>query len=261
MQIDGREIGNGNAPYIVAELSGNHNGDIERAKELIRAAKEAGADAVKLQTYTPAELTSPKHTELWNLYDKLQTPREWHEELFDYARDQGITIFSSAFSVEGVKFLNELGSPAIKIASAEWADRDLIHEAMDTGRPVIISTGMVDGIDDPRLFPSSNVVWLHCVSNYPANVEDANLRVIRSLRFISQFVGLSDHTPGYETAIAATALGAVMIEKHFKLDDNCVDAEFSLNPRQFKEMCIAVRAIHKGMGDGVLRPTCEGRKR
>ncbi len=258
MQIAGREIGPHLPPYIVCELSCSHNGSIIQAKEMIRAAKQCGADSVKLQTYTPAELTTPEHKELWALYEKAQTPREWHQELFDYARELDITIFSSAFSVDGVKFLQELGAPAIKIASAEINDLALRKAAAATGLPVILSLGMMDSaLEDPQ--PD---ILLHCISQYPSKIEDANLRAIPSIQtWWGGNAGLSDHTPGYETVIAATALGAVMIEKHFKLDDNCIDAAYSLNPDQFAAMCVAVRAIWKGMGDGVIRPTGQPRQR
>lgn len=244
----------------MAELSCNHGGSLNKAKNLITAARNVGADAVKLQTYTPDELTTPEHKELWELYDKAQTPREWHQELFDFAHHIGITIFSSAFSVEGVRFLHELGSPAIKIASAEINNDDLIDAACRTGVPVIISTGMAADRGDIIWLPQ-NAIMLHCIAQYPAKIEDGNLRAIKTLRKLASLVGLSDHTPGYETAIAATALGAVMIEKHFKLDDDCIDAAYSLNPEDFGKMCKAVRAIWTGMGDGVIRPTCEPRSR
>jgi sialic acid synthase SpsE len=263
VSIAGREIGRHRPPYIVAELSCNHSGSFEKARELISAAKEADADAVKLQTYTPGELTTPEHAELWALYEQAQTPREWHETLFSHARAIGITIFSSAFSVEGVRFLRSLGSPAIKIASAEIRDRGLIKEAINTGLPVIISTGMARP-EDLICLPI-NTILLHCVAQYPSTIKEANLKAMATLRYDYdlgyELVGLSDHTLGYETAIAATALGAVMIEKHFKLDDDCIDAAYSLDPNEFGKMCKAVRAIWHGMGDGVIRPTCEPRSR
>jgi sialic acid synthase SpsE len=258
VQIAGREISNRYPPYIVAELSCNHSGNLVKALRLIKAAKEAGADAVKLQTYTPEELTSPNHPQLWSLYKRAQTPRGWHGLLFAYARMLDIPIFSSAFSVDGVKFLQKLGSPAIKIASAEACDEELLHAAGATGLPVIVSMGL--GKSPP---PQADIL-LHCVACYPSTNEEANLRAINTWsRCFSGGIGLSDHTPGYETAIAATALGAVMIEKHFKLseEDDCIDADWSLDPENFKKMCQAVRAVWYGMGDGVIRPTCEPRKR
>lgn len=259
VSIAGREIGSHQPPYIVAELSCNHGGKLAKCKQLVHAAKFAGADAVKLQTYTPAELTSPKHKDLWALYEKAQTPREWHAELFAYARSLGITAFSSAFSVDGVHFLKSLGVPAIKIASAEIHDKWLIGAAQSTGLPLIVSLGMADHYTDMP----SRAIALHCVAQYPSRIEDANLSALATWRskYSQLLLGLSDHTPGYETAIAATALGAVMIEKHFKLDNDCIDAAWSLDPRQFEDMCRAVRAIWHGMGDGVIRPTCEPRKR
>ena len=260
VSIDGREISNRFPPYIIAELSCNHSGSIEKAYALIDAAKKAGADAVKLQTYTPAELCKPD-CELWDLYEKAKTPREWHSELFLYARTVGITIFSSAFSVDGVDFLESLDTPAHKIASMEIRELPLVNAALRTGKVVIVSTGMATGADIGLLNLSTNVILLHCVAQYPAKIEDANLNAIKSLQRFCNLVGLSDHTPGYETAIAATALGAVMIEKHFKLDDDCIDAAYSLNPEQFSVMCKAVRAVWHGMGDGLIRPTCEPRQR
>jgi sialic acid synthase SpsE len=263
-------------PYMVAEISCNHGGDFDKATKLILSAVMAGADAVKLQTYTPAELTTPEHKDLWALYEKAQTPRDWHKELFEYAKFVGITIFSSAFSVDGVRFLQELGSPAIKIASAEFGGYHQLsveekssglvgracRAARSSGVPLIVSTGRAS-LEDICSFRSepSMTIFLHCVADYPSKIENANLGAIAKLQAYSENVGLSDHTPGYETAIAATALGAVMIEKHLKLDDDCIDAAYSLNPQQFSDMCKACRAIWKGMGDGVIRPTGQPRLR
>jgi sialic acid synthase SpsE len=261
LAINGREISEKLPPYIIAELSCNHSGSIEKAYALIDAAKRAGADAVKLQTYEPADLTTPNYPKLWNLYEQAKTPRAWHAELFLYARTIGITIFSSAFSVDGVRYLESLDTPAHKIASAEINDAKLVRAALDTGKPVIVSLGMAHSSNAESLAGYPRTILLHCVAQYPARVEDANLSAIKTLQEIGHHVGLSDHTPGYETAIAATALGAVMIEKHFKLDDDCIDAAYSLNPEQFAAMCKAVRAVHAGMGDGVIRPTCKPRQR
>ena len=258
MQINGRTIGEGQPPYIIAELSCNHNGSLDKAKLMIAMAAAAGADAVKLQTYKPEDLTNDP--ELTKLYQKAMTPREWHAELFGHAKRRGITIFSSAFSVEAVKFLEELGTPAHKLASMEIKRCDLRDAMLATGKPVLISTGMATEPQLRRVFGEPDVALMHCVAQYPSKIEDANLMAIKYLG-IENIVGLSDHTPGYETAIAATALGACIIEKHFKLDDDCIDAAYSLDPAQFAAMCKAVRAIYKGMGDGVIRPTCEPRKR
>lgn len=258
MQINGRPIGPNQPPYIIAELSCNHSGSITKAYDLIEAAQDAGADAVKLQTYEPSDLTTDP--ELTKLYQKAMTPRLWHEGLFQFAKDLGITIFSSAFSVDAVAFLEDLGTPAHKIASMEIREKALVDAVLATKKPVLVSTGMARPLDLLE-FCRPNVALLHCVAHYPARVEDANLRAITSLLDIHRLVGLSDHTPGYDTAIAATALGACVIEKHFKVDDDCIDAAYSLDPKQFAAMCKAVRAVHAGMGDGVIRPTCEPRKR
>lgn len=260
MNINGREISAHKSPYIVAELSANHSGSIDKAFRMIDAAKHAGADAVKLQTYVPGELTKPSNTELWKLYEKAQTPREWHWKLFEHAKANEITIFSSAFSVDGVKFLETLNTPAHKIASAELNDFDLIRAAFETGKPVIISTGLAHSGDLEKFKFKDNVVLLHCISRYPSRIEEANLRCINTLSEIN-LTGLSDHTSGFTTALAATALGAVMIEKHFKLDDDCIDAAYSLNPKQFRNMCRMVRAVWDGLGDGILRPSCQPRSK
>ncbi len=258
VSIAGREIGHHKPPYVVAEISCNHSGSFDKACALIRAAADAGADAVKFQTYTPAELTTPDHKELWDLYEQAQTPREWHAKLFECAEDCNVTPFSSAFSVDGVKFLYDLGVPAIKIASAEATDEKLVDAAIDTGLPVIVSMGMLSD-EDFRIMRWPDVIYLHCIARYPSRIEDANLQVIKDNWHC--LIGLSDHTPGYETAIAATALGAVMIEKHFKIDEDCIDAAYSLDPVEFAAMAKAVRAIWVGMGDGILRPTGQPRQR
>lgn len=224
-------------------------------------AKDAGADAVKLQCYTPDELTTRQHLGLWNLYEQAQTPRAWFEELMGHADDIGLSLFSSVFSVDGLKFVTDLGVPAIKIASHEIRDHNLIDRAVDTGLPVIVSTGLATE-DDLRNYAGMGIVWLHCVSQYPSTIEQANLLAIKTLQRYG-LAGLSDHTPGIETAIAATALGATVIEKHIKAyeNDRCIDAAYSLDPDQFATMCTATRAIWHGMGDGVIRPTGELRQR
>jgi sialic acid synthase SpsE len=199
------------------------------------------------------------YPDLWEFYTHAATPRAWFRELADHADDIGLALFASAFSVDGVKFLVDLGMPAIKIASHEIRDLNLIDRAVDTGLPVIVSTGLAIE-DDIRNYADMGIVFLHCISQYPSTIEQANLLAIRTLRRYGQ-AGLSDHTPGFETAIAATVLGAVMIEKHLKLDDDCVDAAYSLDPQQFAEMCNAVRAVWRGLGDGIIRPTGQPRRR
>lgn len=263
MKIRGREISYRLPPYIVAEISCNHNGDIKQAKSLIDAAMQAGADAVKFQTYVPADLTKPENKELWALYERAMTPREWHAELFEHCAWAHIAAFSSPFSVDAVHFLETLKVPCYKIASPEALRGEIVNAVAATGKPVIISTGALSSLAqvenlNVKLAPA---VFLHCVAQYPAKVEDGNLRAILTLRDIPdiELVGLSDHTPGHDLAVAATCLGVAMIEKHIKLDDNCIDAAWSLNPKEFEAMVKATKAVWEGLGDGKITATCKAR--
>lgn len=263
MIIAGREISQNLPPYIVAEISCNHNGNIEGAKKLIDAAIWAEADAVKFQTYTPGDLTTPDNKELWALYEKAMTPREWHEELFDYCNRAHMPAFSSPFSVHAVEYLErEIGPEVYKIASPEALRKDICDAVAKTGKPVILSTGALSSeaqVDDlvTRLGP--DIVLLHCIAQYPAKVIDGNYQTILTLKKDGRLVGLSDHSPGHAAPVAATMLGAVMIEKHIKLDDDCIDAAWSLNPQEFADMAKAVRDVWHGIGDGNIRATCKPR--
>ena len=266
MEINGRKIGEG-APYIVAEISGNHCGDYFQCSDLISAAAWAGADAVKVQCYTPATITLDcdkpdfviqegpwKGRTFYELYQKAHTPFEWFHDLFQAAKVQGITLFSSIFDKTSVDMLEKLECPAYKIASMECVDIPLIKYAGKTGKPLIISTGMASGeeiLEAIRAVGHENFCLLHCVSGYPTRVEEANLWRIEDLRrlpFRQARVGLSDHTKGIEVPIAATALGAVMIEKHIK-NSNTIseDSKFSLAPKEFKVMSKAVRSVWGAM--------------
>jgi N-acetylneuraminate synthase len=267
--IAGRRIGTDQPPFVIAELSGNHNGRIERAMELIDAAAEAGADAVKLQTYTADTITLDHDgpgfrivgglwdgRTLYELYSEAGTPYAWHAPLFEHARTRGLIAFSSPFDETAVELLEGLGAPAFKIASFEATDLPLIRRAARSGRPLIISTGMAspaeigDAVDAARQ-EGAPVALLHCVSAYPARHEDANLRMIPRLAADFDCVsGLSDHTLGTSAAVASVALGACIIEKHFTLRraDGGPDAAFSLEPAELARLVEDCRNAWEALG-------------
>jgi len=269
-KIAGRAISADLPPYIIAELSANHMGKLERALEMVKAAVDAGADAVKLQTYDPDKITMDcDHDDfqikggLWGgqsyhaLYTDAMTPKDWHKPLFDYAAELGVTMFSSPFDLDAVDFLETLDAPAYKIASFELVDLQLIAKAAATGKPIIMSTGLAstedieDGLKAARKAGATEIVLLHCISAYPTPPEAANLSNIQDM--VARFavpVGLSDHTLTEAVPVAATALGAQVIEKHFTLSraDGGADAAFSLEPDEFKRMADAVRVAHAAIG-------------
>ena len=280
LKIDGRVIGPDQSPYIIAELSANHNGSLERALQTIDAAHQAGADAIKLQTYTADTMTIDCDREdflvkgglwdgfkLYDLYRWAETPFEWHQAMFAHARKLGITVFSTPFDESAVDLLEELDAPAYKIASFENTDLPLIRYVANTGKPMIMSTGMAtkeeiaEAVDAARSAGCRELVLLHCISSYPAPVDQANIRQLAELGQCFDVVpGLSDHTLGTTTSVASVALGACVIEKHFTLNraDKGPDSEFSIEPDELQRLCQETHDAWHALGRvGYERPSAE----
>lgn len=270
IQIGRHTLGADHPPYIIAEMSGNHNQELSRAFRIIDAAKAAGVQAVKMQTYTADTITmdhdGPEFqvTEgLWagrtlhELYEEAHTPWDWHKPLFDHARKQDITLFSSPFDKTAVDLLEDLNAPAYKIASFEIVDLPLIRYAAGTGKPLIISTGLAtrdeigEAVEAVRDCGNVNLVILHCVSGYPSDPAEANLMTIPDIaREFNVLTGLSDHSHGISVPVAATALGAVVIEKHITLSraEGGVDSDFSLEPEEFSQLVSACGVAQAALG-------------
>lgn len=271
INIGGFEISDNSKTFIIAELSANHNQNKQIALDTIKAAKAAGADAIKLQTYTPDTLTidSDKeyfqigHGTLWDgktlysLYKEAYTPWEWHKELFEAAKAEGLICFSSPFDKTAVDLLEELNAPAHKIASFEIQDIPLIEYAASKGKPMIISTGIATeedvqlAVDTCRSVGNEQIILLKCTSSYPAPIDLANLKTMVDLKSrFNVMVGLSDHTMGNTVPVVATALGGKVIEKHFILDKSIggPDAEFSLDPKEFASLVADVRNAELALG-------------
>ncbi len=269
-QLAGYRISRQSSPFIIVELSGNHGGHLDNALKLVDEAAATGADAIKIQTYTADTITldcdSDEFTlkgglwggrKLYELYQEAYTPWEWHEALFQRAKDHGIPLFSSPFDTTAIDLLEDLDCPAYKIASFEINDIGLIKAATATGKPIIISTGMatldeiqeaVQAVEDAG---GTQLGILHCISGYPTPIDDCNLHTISDLQ--TRFnvpIGLSDHTIDNTAAITATALGAAIIEKHFTLDrsEGAVDAAFSLEPQEFANMVKSCKKAHRALG-------------
>lgn len=268
--IDGREIGPDHPPYIIAELSANHNGSLDRALQTIDEAHRCGASAVKLQTYTADTMTIDSDrpefhlTEgpwagyrLYDLYRWAQTPFEWHQAMFEHARKLGMTVFSTPFDESAVDLLEELDAPAYKIASFEVTDLPLVEYIARTGKPIIMSTGMAseqeieEAVSTIRAAGCKELVLLHCISSYPAPMDQANLAQLVELgnRF-DAIPGLSDHTLGTTASVAAVALGACLIEKHFTLSraDKGPDSDFSIEPDELERLCIDTKDAWLAIG-------------
>jgi N-acetylneuraminate synthase len=271
MQINKHTIGKGEPAYIIAEMSANHNQDFQQAVQLVQAAKDVGADAIKLQTYTPDTMTIDCDKEyfhigkgtiwegrtLYDLYGEAYTPWEWQPRLKQIANDLGMDCFSSPFDHTAVDFLEEMGVPAYKIASFEAVDLPLIEKIARTGKPVILSTGMAslaevdEAVQTIRKAGNNALALLKCTSAYPSPPEEMNLRTIPHLADAFQVpVGLSDHTLGIAVPVAAVTLGACIVEKHFTLSREVPgpDSAFSLEPHEFKAMVEAIRTTEKALG-------------
>lgn len=272
MKIGDREVGPAARPYLIAEMSGNHNQSLDRALEIIDAAAAAGADAVKLQTYTADTMTLNVRTpgfviedekSLWNgrqlyeLYDEAHTPWDWHKPLMDRAAQHGMHCFSTPFDDTAVDFLESLNVPAYKIASFEVTDLPLIAKVARTGKPMIVSTGMAtiaeidEAVRTAKDHGNEQIVLLKCTSTYPATPENTNIRTIANMRdAFGVEIGLSDHTMGCGVSVASVAMGAVLIEKHFTLAraDGGVDSSFSMEPEEFKMLRVETERAWQSLG-------------
>ena len=271
IKIGNKVISNSSHTYIVAEMSGNHNMDFGRAKEIIYRAHKAGADAVKIQTYTADTITLDcdneyfqiKHGTLWDgdtlysLYQKAYTPWEWQKELFEYAHKIGIELFSSPFDLSAVDFLENIGMPAYKVASFEINDIQLLRKIAKTGKPIIMATGIAELADIEQALKTcieagnDQVILLKCTSAYPTPYDEVNINMLKTLReTFGCLVGISDHTFGATVPILSVAMGGKMIEKHvtLKRSDGGTDSEFSMEMEEFEEMCKQVRMAEQAMG-------------
>lgn len=283
LTIQGRTIGGGSRPFIVAELSGNHNQSLDRAIALVQAAAQCGCDAVKLQTYTPDTLTidcsethflinnpsSPWHgRKLYDLYQEAYTPWEWHKPIFEKCRELGLIAFSTPFDTKAIALLEELGSPAYKVASFENVHLPLIKDIAATGKPIILSTGMAslaelcEAVSTIRNTGNNKIILLKCTSTYPSLPANSNIRTIEHMReLFGVEAGLSDHTLGIGVAVASVAFGACMIEKHLTLRraDGGPDSSFSLEPIEMRALVEEVRNAHLALG-GVSYEMIEAEK-
>ncbi|KIL49942.1 pseudaminic acid synthase [Jeotgalibacillus soli] len=279
IEIGTKKIGKSVKPFIIAEMSGNHNQSLERALRLVELAAEAGADAVKLQTYTPDTMTLDIHTgefliendtnlwkgqSLYNLYKEAYTPWEWHKTIFDHCKEYGMVAFSSPFDETAVDFLETLDVPAYKIASFENVDIPLIKKVAATGKPIIISTGMAsvaeidEAVRSVRAQGNDQIILLKCTSTYPAAPENSNIETIPHMKdLFGTEVGLSDHTMGVGTAIAAVTLGAAVVEKHFTVSraEGGVDAAFSLEPHELRMLAEETERAWRSLGNIHYGPT------
>tara|TARA_X000000950_G_scaffold168131_1_gene205233 strand:+ start:608 stop:1654 length:1047 start_codon:yes stop_codon:yes gene_type:complete len=271
IQIGTKALGSEYPPFVIAELSANHNGDIKLAKKLMETATDCGADAIKIQTYSADTMTIKsnktdffishglwKGRSLYDLYKKAQTPFEWQEELFNYARKKNITLFSTPFDESAAELLTNVGTPAFKISSFENTDIGLLKNVAARGKPVLVSSGMADkieiknAVETIRQSGCEDLLLFHCISAYPTPLASSKLGMIKMLSDeFNVLVGLSDHTLGNEAAIAAVMLGAVAVEKHFTLDRSAggEDSSFSVEPKEFKKLVKTTKEVWRSMRD------------
>ena len=272
VDIGGIKVGDGQPPFIIAELSGNHNQSLDRAIKIVDSIAESGANAVKIQTYTPETMTlnisdgdflisdpdSPWYgNSLYELYEKAMTPYEWHEPIFERCKHHGLIYLSTPFDDEAVNFLEQFEPPVYKIASFENTDTKLLEKVAKTGKPIIVSTGMSSLsdlqmiVDTVNSYSDAGLIFLKCTSAYPANPSNINLKTIPHMKKMFRIpVGLSDHTLGTGVSVAAVTLGANVVEKHFTISraDGGVDAEFSMEPSEFEQMVIECNRAYQAVG-------------
>ncbi len=270
LSISNYKINEDSKPFIIAEISSNHNWSLKHTLRLIKKIKDAGADAVKIQTYDENSMTYEskksdflvkkglwKKYSLYNLYKEAKTPIEWHRKIFQYAKSLGLIAFSTPFDEVSANFLSKLGVPAYKIASFELVDHPLIEHVAKKNKPIILSTGMssldeiYEAIEVVKKTKNNKIILLHCMSSYPSNYYDYNLKMMLKLKNkFNLHVGLSDHSKGDEVALAATALGAKVIEKHVKLkgDNQSHDSKFSMDSEEFKFFCKKIKMIWETLG-------------
>ena len=284
VQIDQRQIGTNHEPFVIAEMSGNHNQSLDRALAIVHAAADAGAHAIKLQTYTAETMTLDvqgrgftidaedslwKGRSLHDLYEEAHTPWDWHEAIFTCAKERGLIAFSSPFDETAVDFLESLDVPAYKIASFEMTHLPLVRKVASTGKPIIISTGMAtlgeieQTVQAARDSGARQILLLKCTSTYPATPEHTNLKTIPHLReAMGVQVGLSDHTMGVGASVAGVAMGATVIEKHFTLDrnDGGVDSTFSLEPQELRQLVVETKRAWQALGGVSYGPTGDQKK-
>ena len=267
VNIENKKIGGENPTYIIAEIGSNHNRDKNIAKKMIDEAASAGVDAVKFQTFKAEKLYSkmtPKFSkdkiEPFDLLKSIEMPREWHKELFGYTKKKGLHFLSSPFDLEAVDELNKIGAPAFKIASFEIVDHELLKHTAKKGKPMIISTGLAnigeieEAVEVIRVVGNDDIILLHCASMYPSPVDIMNLRALKTMDCSFKIpIGLSDHTLGIHISLAAVAMGAKVIEKHFTLDRTMQgpDHNFAIQPEELRQLVSNIRDIEKAMGNGI----------